>query len=257
VKSNIKKMEFSEEQEMKTLITGGSGKLGRELKKIFPKALTPTHNQLDIIDCNSVFSYIKMCKPDLLLHTAALTGIRDCEADKKMAFQVNVDGTNNLIKACLKSSPTCCFVYLSTACVFYGDKGGYTEDDIPHPKNYYALSKLLGEFVVLASPLKKWLIVRTNFVDRAKWEYEKAFSDRFGTYLYADDLALAIADVMRRKLTGIVHICGDKKTSMFEIAKLTTPEIKSMTITDYNGPPLTMDMSLNSIRIKPYRMRPS
>jgi hypothetical protein len=41
---------------------------------------------------------------------------------------------------------------------------------------------------------------------------------------------------------------------MFELAKITTPEVKPMTISEYVGPPLTIDMSLNSKRIDSFRM---
>ena len=44
----------------------------------------------------------------------------------------------------------------------------------------------------------------------------------------------------------------DKKISVFDLAKITTPEIKPMTINDYSGPKLTMDMSLETIRWKKY-----
>jgi len=237
------------------LITGSSGKLGKQLIKVFPKALAPTHAELDITNRDAVFGYIKKHKPDKLLHLAALAGIRECEENKKLAWEVNVDGTRNLVKACLNFHPACYFVYISTACVFSGDKGNYSEDDIPYPKNFYSLTKLLGEFVVQESDLKKWLIIRTNFVERAEWSYERAFADRYGTYLFADDLALAIADVVQKNLIGIVHVCGEEKLSMLELARLTTPEVKAMTIAEYKGPPVTIDMSLRSIRLKPYRIR--
>jgi len=157
------------------------------------------------------------------------------EQNKKVAWQVNVDGTENLVKACEKYRDGCYFVYMSTACVFYGDVGNYVETDTPYPKNFYSLTKLLGEFVVKYSSLKKWLIVRTNFVPRERWPYRKAFIDRFGTYLFADDLALAIASVVKDNFTGIVHVCGDEKLSMFELAKITTPDIEPTTMAEYNG----------------------
>ena len=40
------------------LITGGSGKLGKELKKLFPTALIPTHAELDITKLISVTEYV-------------------------------------------------------------------------------------------------------------------------------------------------------------------------------------------------------
>ena len=128
----------------------------------------------------------------------------------------------------------------------------YTETSIPYPENFYSLTKLLGEFEV--NRLSNATIIRTNFVPKKPWLYEKAFTDRFGTYLFADQVANGINDVIKEKITGIVHIVGDKKMSVFELAQMTTPEIKSMTINDYSGPPLTMDMSLETIRWKKYKI---
>ena len=55
-------------------------------------------------------------------------------------------------------------------------------------------------------------------------------------------------------MNGIIHIVGDKKISMLELAKITTPDVKSMTINDYWGPKLTIDMSLDSERWKKYQI---
>jgi dTDP-4-dehydrorhamnose reductase len=238
----------------KVFITGGTGKLGRELIKVFPNSLHPSHNELDITDGNAVRNFIKENLPDVVIHTAAITSVRRCEEEKELAWKVNVGGTENLVKACLEYQPNCYFVYISTACVFHGDRGDYTENDIPYPKNFYSLTKLIGECIVKYSGLKKWLIIRTNFVAREKWPYPKAFIDRYGTYLFNDDLALAIKSVIADNLTGIIHVCGEEKMSMFELAKITTPEIQPMTLAEYNGPPLTIDMSLRSIRIKPFKI---
>jgi dTDP-4-dehydrorhamnose reductase len=238
----------------KIFITGGTGKLGRELVKIFPNSLHPTHSELDITNETAVYNFIKKNSPDIIIHTAAITSVRRCEEEKELAWKVNVGGTENLVRACLNYQPNCYFIYISTACVFRGDKGDYVETDIPYPKNFYSLTKLIGECVVKYSGLKKWLIVRTNFVAREKWPYPKAFVDRYGTYLFADEVASAIKSLISNNLTGIVHVCGDKKISMYELAKITTPEVEPMTLNEYDGPPLTVDMSLRSIRIKPFKI---
>jgi dTDP-4-dehydrorhamnose reductase len=241
-----------EETDEMILITGGYGKLGRELVKVFPDCLHPSHGELSIADRETMLDFIEKNKPEALIHCAALTGIRQCEENKDLAFKVNVEGTENLVGACEKHQPSCYFIYISTACVFHGDKGDYVETDMPYPKNFYSLTKLLGEYVVKYSALKKWLIIRTNFVPREKWPYSKSFVDRFGTYLFADDLALAIKSTMDRNLTGILHVCGGEKLSMFELAKIVTPDIQPMTLAEYAGPPVTVDMTLRSTRIQPF-----
>lgn len=245
------------DSETAILVTGGSGKLGRELVKVYPKCLNPKHSEFDITCETKVSKFIEERKPSLIIHTAALTGINQCETNRELAWKTNYLGTMNLVKACEKFSEDCYFVYISTACVFYGDRGNYSESDLPYPKNYYSLTKLLGESAVKSSSLEDWLIIRTNFVSREKWPYPSAFVDRFGTYLFADDLAEAIREVLEKRMKGTLHVCGEEKLSMFELAKITTPEVRPMTLKEYNGPPLTVDMSLVSERIKHFKLKRS
>lgn len=237
---------------MKTFLTGSTGKLGSNLLKIFPSAVAPTHKELDITDKNSVIGFIEELKPDLVIHTAALTGIRECQNNKELAWKTNVIGTKNLVDACLMSCPKVYFVYVSTACVFDGERGMYNEEDIPDPKNYYSFTKLIGEFP--PQQLETHLIARTNFVANEKWPYPKAFTDRYGTYLFANDVAKALKEVIDHRLTGTVHITGQEKMTMFQLAKRISENVEPMTINDYTGPPLTIDMSLDTIRWKRYKI---
>ena len=241
---------------MATLITGGAGALGIELKKLFPNSLAPTRQGLDITNRKGVFDYIKNNGIDTIIHTAALTNVRSCEENKSLTWKTNVDGTKNLVDAILELNKNIYFIYVSTACVFDGHSGMYKESSIPYPENFYALTKkLIAEHEV--NRLSNYLIIRTNFVAKKKWPYPKAFTDRFGTYLFSEGVASGIKDVHDSHLQGIVHIVGDKKMSMFELAKITTPQVQPMTIKEYSGPRLTMDMSLDTEKWKKYTITES
>jgi len=237
------------------LITGGSGVLGKELIKIIPDAIAPSHHELDITNKYQVKQYIKNHKIDVIIHAAALTSVEKCDKEKQLAYQTNYIGTKNITEAIKNTNIL--FVLVSTACVFDGYKGNYTEDDIPCPENYYGITKLLAEEEV--KRLHSFIIIRTNFVSRSKWKYPKAFTDRFGTYLFADQVANGIKDILKENynkgLLGIFHITGDKKLSMFELAKMTTPEVLPMTLDDYKGARLTIDMTLDTKRCLPYNIK--
>ena len=213
---------------MTILVTGGSGSLGSELQKIFPECLSPSSNDLDITNKQNIENYLKTHSIDTVIHTAAITSVRSCEENKKLAWNTNVQGTKNLVDCILKFNSKIKFVYVSTACVFDGNSGMYDEDDIPYPENFYALTKLLGEIEI--SHLSNFLIIRTNFVSKKPWPYPAAFTDRFGTYLFASNVAIGINEVLNNNLSGIVHIVGDKKLSMYDLAKITTPNIQKMNI---------------------------
>ena len=146
---------------MAVLITGSTGALGSELKKRFPDALAPKHNELDITNKEMVKNFFKNNEIDTIIHTAAITSIRKCEEERESTWKTNVDGTKNLIDALIQTNPDGKFVYVSTACVFDGHGEMYSESSIPYPENFYALTKLLGEQEV--KKIDSYLIIRTNF----------------------------------------------------------------------------------------------
>lgn len=240
---------------MKVLITGASGALGASLKKAFRNSFCPSHKEMDINNPNSVNKVILKYKPDTLIHAAALVGIRECEEDKKKAWLTNVEGTQNIVNALKKLNNDCYLIYMSTACVFAGEnKKFYTEDDVPAPKNYYSITKLCGEIV--ARQYANTCIIRTNFVPKKQWKYPRAFVDRFGTYLFSDNVAEGIHDVWKKKAKGIIHIVGSKRISMHELALLSgSKNIGKMTLDDYKGPQLTIDMSLSTKMWKKYKLK--
>ena len=239
---------------MKVLITGSSGALGASLKKFFRNSFTPSHKEMDITNASSVNKTILKYKPEILIHAAALVGIRECEEDKQKAWSTNVEGTQNVVNALNKLKNNCYLIYVSTACVFAGEnKKFYTEDDITSPKNYYSITKLCGE--IASRQYSNTCIIRTNFVPKGQWKYSKAFTDRFGTYLFSNGAAKGIFDVCRKKEKGIIHIVGDKRISMHELALLAgSKNVGRMTLKEYNGPVLTVDMSLSTKRWKKYKI---
>jgi dTDP-4-dehydrorhamnose reductase len=239
---------------MKVLITGGTGVLGRALKKVFKESFFPTHEEMDITDPNSVSKVILDYKPDAVVHTAAFVDVRGCEEGKEKAWKTNVEGTQNVVDALNKLNNNCYLMYISTACVFAGENERYyTEDDVPAPKNFYGITKLCGE--IITRQYKNTCIIRTNFAPKEQWKYPKAFVDRFGTYLFSDDAAKGIYDVYKEKKKGIIHIVGEKRMSMYELAVLAgSKNLGKLRLGEYKGPPVTVDMSLSTKRWKKYKI---
>jgi len=98
---------------MVTLITGGSGALGTELKKKYPNALTPNHEELDLVNRKAVLDYFKK-NPDIdvIIHAGALTGIKPCEENQPLAWDINVEGTRNLVDAVIDPKRKIQFIYV-------------------------------------------------------------------------------------------------------------------------------------------------
>jgi len=82
---------------------------------------------------------------EAVFHLAAITSVPYSIKHQKVTYEVNVDGTRNLLDACLRSSVER-FIYLST-CAVYGEPE-YLPVDENHPTNPispYAESKLKAE----------------------------------------------------------------------------------------------------------------
>lgn len=239
------------------LITGASGTLGMEFRKLLPSALAPTHDEMPIEDREKVQEYLKKQKPvDLVIHLAALTKIPRCEINKDRAWAINVQGTRNVMELVYEHNSNVYAIYASTPCIFPGNYEDefYHEDSIPNPKNFYGMTKLIGEHIAMQS-VKNSLVFRANFVAYKKYPYERAFTDRFGTYLFAHQVAKAAVEIINERLQGVVHIIGDRKLSMYELAKFCPDSngVKPMTINDYDGTgQLTMNMSMESKRWHKY-----
>lgn len=247
-------------KEDKILFTGGSGRLGRACKKILPKAQYPNKEELDILESEVINKYLLNKEVDTIVHLAAMASIPGCEEDKKMAYKMNVDGIRNILEAAKKNRVKH-FIYLNTACVFPGTNNDKmeNEDSLPYPKHYYGLTKYVAEEIAKTynSDNMRVTVVRTNFTSMP-WEYPRAFTDRFGTYLFAQGVAKGLKDIIKEKPNQpIIHICGEKKISMYDYAVAGGSNVAPMTLKDYKGTPLTKNMSLTSKYWKLYKLEDS
>jgi dTDP-4-dehydrorhamnose reductase len=237
---------------MTILVTGGNTSLSKELKKIYDDILIPDSKELDLTNKKNIEQFFSIHDFDCIIHNESLMNVRECEENKSKAEMINVTSTKILVNLIQQINPTIKFIHLSTPCIFDGKEGMYVESSVPCPTNFYGLTRMSSEIIV--QKLQNYCIIRTNYVSKEKWPYKKAFVDRFGTYLFTEQVAKGILDLKKENISGIVHLVGDKKISMYELAKLTTPEIQPMTMNDYVGPQLTVDMSLDTNRWKPYKI---
>ena len=208
----------------RTLLTGGSGRLGRELKERLPDLLCPTSKELDITCPDSISAALERLQPQLIVHAAAYTDVAGAESDRQLCWQVNVAGTRNLVRAAWERKLA--FIHISTDYVFFGDAGMYREGDPPGPtRNYYALSKLTAEEVVRV--LEHHLVIRTSFRPRA-WPYPVAFDDLFTSQDYVDviapDIALAIERLNEIPFSTL-HIATERK-SVYDLARKRKADVR-------------------------------
>jgi dTDP-4-dehydrorhamnose reductase len=227
----------------KILITGGTGRLGEELKKIMPNALFPLRKEFDVTSYETMVDYLKDKRMDLIIHAAAETNLEKIKKDSLNALNTNILGTANLVKLCLNLGLK--LVYISTDYVFKGDKGDYSEEDPVFPVNKYGWSKLGGECAV--QMMDNFLIIRTSF-GKAPFPYEGAFIDQYTIRENVKYTAEKIKKIVEKDISGIIHIGGNKKT-VYEYAKEISPEkeIKKISIKNLSLK-LPKDTSLNLSR---------
>lgn len=234
---------------MRVLVTGGSGRLGRELRSELPglgvEAFFPPRAELDITLPDTARAALERYEPDVVVHAAAYTDVQGAEIQKELCWRVNVGGTRNMVRALAGSAAK--LVHISTDYVFWGNKGGYTEEDPVGPvRNYYALSKLTAEEV--ARLYANTLVIRTSFRPR-EWPYPVAFTDVYTSQDYVDVIApeISLAVCNARKIQQeTLHIVTQRK-SVYELARRRSSGVRPGTRREA-GVDLPEDVSLDSRR---------
>jgi dTDP-4-dehydrorhamnose reductase len=119
-----------------------------------------THQDLELGSLDSVAASLRALHPDVVVNTAALHHVENCERDPERAYAVNAVGARNL--AAVTEYLGAVLIHVSTDYVFDGRKGSpYTEADPPLPLNVYGNSKLSGEYFV-RSGNEKHIVLRTS-----------------------------------------------------------------------------------------------
>jgi dTDP-4-dehydrorhamnose reductase len=221
-------------------ITGGSGLLGSKFRDILGEKyelitthhLNPGKNSIsfDLNDEKDVFKKITSLNPDLVIHAAALTDVDFCEDHHSEAWEVNAQGTGNIVNACEKTESK--LIYVSTDFVFNGKKGMYTEEDETDTLGYYAYTKLKGEEFVQNSDLN-YAIARVsvlygwnrkmNFVTWVIDELRNGkiiniVTDQYNSPTLADNAAEAIIKMFEKDKRGIYHTAGSERVSRYDFA---------------------------------------
>ena len=135
----------------KILITGGSGMLGRTLRRAWAdkyEVVSTDLPEVDITDAAAFNAVLKREKPDTVVHCAAMTQVDACETAREGAFRVNAYGTQVVASACHLQQVR--LIAISTDYVFdgYSDRP-YCEYDQPTGgRTVYGQSKLAGEQAV-------------------------------------------------------------------------------------------------------------
>lgn len=243
---------------MKILVTGANGLLGYKLIQQLSKTLgvttiatarkqitelppTVQFLELDITNHDQTIEVLSSEKPDVVINTAAMTQVDQCETEREQCWTANVIGVENVVEACEKNNIH--LVHVSTDFIFDGSHGPLDETAKPKPVNFYGESKLAGEQIIQKSKLN-WAILRTvlvfgvtpdlsrsNIVLWVKKSLEdgktiNVVNDQWRTPTLAEDLAMGCYLAASQKATGIYHISGEEMMTPFDIAQETAAFFK-------------------------------
>ncbi len=226
---------------MDILVTGANGQLGREFRKIrnrFSGVCDFTDvDELDLTDRKSLENYLEKQPFRYIINCAAYTNVDGAESDRERAMELNRDIPANL-KEQLNRNSGLRLIHISTDFVFDGTMNRpLNEEDPARPLGTYGISKLEGEQVLKGHPgvmiiRTSWLysVFGNNFVKSMIRRMEQGTDlrivyDQVGTPTYAEDLAMAImqiiSDIERQKssfIPGVYHYSNEGIASWYDLA---------------------------------------
>ena len=115
---------------MNVVVIGANGQLGSDVVSAFAESqdnvASMTHAEIEISNLESVRNCLEKCSPAIVVNTAAMHHVENCELDTERAYAVNATGVRNLALVTRHLEAT--LIHVSTDYVFDGKKNApYTD----------------------------------------------------------------------------------------------------------------------------------
>jgi dTDP-4-dehydrorhamnose reductase len=220
-------------QEMRTLIFGAKGQLGRDLVVCFGEqgeVRGVDLPELNITRSSEAENACDAFQPDVIVNAAAYTDVEAAESDAAGAYEVNEGGARVVAKAAAQRNIP--VVYYSTDFVFNGRQDEpYVPEDAMDPLNVYGASKAAGEIATRKAQPDSF-IIRTawlygpggdNFVEKILRAAEtrpelRVIEDEIGSPTHARSLAEATRALVDTGEFGTYHCVNEGLCSRYEFA---------------------------------------
>jgi len=269
----------------KLLVLGASGLTGYKLLQLArqkfeaygtynSRSITQYKNEslfkLEIKKDEDLRKIFRDIKPDIVVNTIALHNVDYCEHHQDEAFYVNSKAVGIIANICNNIGSR--LIQISTDFVFDGQKGNYSELDVPNPLNAYGKSKLEGE--IQAKKCASYLIIRPSVIygwtpletqgltsssgkpmNFALWallkmnkgEMLNIVNDQFTSPTLADVLATIALKFAIKETNGLYHVAGTACINRYDFTK---------SIADMMGYSTTLIKPINSNSLTQTAKRP-
>lgn len=220
---------------MELLVVGSTGMLGQSLMvearqrgaKVAGMARNGAELTADITDDGLIRKIICDLKPKVLINTAALTDLSECETRPERAYLINARAAGVLAECCRITGTY--FIQVSTDHYYTGDgQTKHSETDPVRLVNEYARTKYAGEAFALTN--RASLVVRTNIIgfrhNREKptfveWAIKTLragtdmtlFGDYFTSSVHVKQFSKILLDLLPHRPNGILNIASSEVSS--------------------------------------------
>ena len=186
---------------------GSDGQLGRELLRTLSpigEVVALTRLSLDLSNTSSVVDFLDLCRPQVIVNSAAYTNVEKAESDYECASLMNAIVPKVLALWAEKNQAF--LIHYSTDYVFDGSKTtAYVEADVTSPQSVYGITKAQGEVNIRSS-------LNDHFILRTSWLFS----------VYGKNFLKNMLDLMRvQKQIKVVNDQIGAPTSAFLVASVT------------------------------------
>jgi len=227
----------------KILITGGSGYVGRNLISNLQNKYNiasigrrflhfRNYFVCDITNIANLKKIMDQVRPNVIIHCAGISNLTFCEEHPDIAWEINFEGTKNIINLLQRFDFEIKFIFLSSDYVFSGRTGNYKEDDVPNPITVYGKVKYEIEKLVQFK-FSNYAICRTaslygnggsNFftfvINSLKCNKKiEIFDDTFFTPTQINSLIKIIDLIMIKDIKCTLHTVGQERLNRYNFAK--------------------------------------
>lgn len=224
---------------MKVLLIGSTGMLGQALYskiveekyKIVTVARTKSDYNIDLLyDWARLDKVIDKENPDIIINTAAITNLLECQQDPGKAYTINASIPGRIAEKCKITGAY--FIQISTDHYFKSkERKMHDENEIVDLINEYARTKYAGE--VFSLTYHNSLVIRTNIVgyrnlknrptfiewvlkslenDQMITGFEDFYTSSIDVYHFAEILL----ELINKRVNGLINVASSDVLSKYE-----------------------------------------